>query len=164
MLARFLGKLTGEAVRGLARNLFPGFWERDISAGQAMRELQEAGLGYRRQDFLNDFRAGREGYNRSISVRFVRENNVPSERILEGKYHGVPDRYSFVFKASGIDRDTGESTDRYFFMHRNSLDTRGSMQQDALDWFSQQGGDYNVEVEDINLVEGYINPVWEGGE
>lgn len=157
MVLGFLGKLTGEAVRGLARNLFPGFYERGISANQALRELQAAGLGYRRQDFLRDFRQGSGRYAQETRVKFVGPTNIPGEGILQPQYHGVPDRYSFVYKASGRDLETGEVRDQYFFQHRTSLDTKANMENNAYDWMSSQASQYGFEIENISLVEGYIN-------
>ena len=160
MVLGALGRLTSAAIRSLARNLFPAFYERGISANQALQELREAGLGYRRQDFLADFRQGKSIYDSETRVRFVNRDKVPSEGILESMYHGVPDRYSFVFRATGTNLETGESEDRYFFYHRNSLDTRGNMEGEALDWAEGQSSVYGFDFEDVSMVEGYINPIW----
>lgn len=160
MLAGYLGKLTGEAIRGLARGLFAGFYEKGLSANKALEVLKSEGLGYRRQDFLNDFRVGLGRYEQAIKVRFVNRDAVPSEGILESQYHGTPDRYSFVFKASGYDPVSGEERDLYFFMHRGSIDTRGNMESEASDWLSEQPDAYPLEIESVNLLEGYINPLW----
>jgi hypothetical protein len=160
MLAGFLGKLTSQAIRGLARNLFSGFYERGISANQALRELQAEGLGYRRQDFLNDFRQGESRYAQETKVKFITYDSLPSDNILQSQYHGVPDKYSFVFQATGVDRETGEQTTDYFFMHRDTLDTRANMENDAYDWMSEEADKYNFDIEIPSLVEGYINPVW----
>lgn len=161
MLPDLLGKLAGDAIRNLARNLFAGFYERGISGNQALRELQDLGLGYRRGDFLADYREGLTNYDHATSIRHVGLENTPSERALEPLYHGVPDKYSLVFKVEGTDLSTGESGERYFFYHRNSLDTRDNMEQEALDWFGEQASRYGFEASGIKVVEGYINPVWQ---
>jgi len=160
MLPDIIEGLSGLSRRNLARNLFAGFYERGISAGAALNELQGQGLGYRRQDFLADFRQGQGVYDNSIRVRFVGENRTPSENILEGKYFGVPDRYSFVYKATGLNQSTSEIEEKYFFYHRNNLDTKGNMENDAFDWFSEQSDKYGIDITSIKTVEGYINPVW----
>lgn len=161
MVLGALGELGSMAVRDLVRNLLPGFWERGVSANDALTELREQGLGYRRTDFLADYREGREGYDRAVSIRSVGLNNVPSERILEPLYHGVEDKYSLVFKAEGSDVNTGEEREQYFFYHRNELDTRSNMENDARDWIESEKDTYGMEVDSIRVVAGYINPVWE---
>lgn len=160
MVLGALGKLTGEAVRNLARNLFPGFYERGISANQALSELRQSGLGYRRRDFLNDFRIGESSFDQASKVKYVGEEKTPSEGILEPLYHGVPDKYSFVYKATGTDLNTNEPDERYFFMHRQSIDTRGNMEEEASSWYSDHEDQYQFSVDNVQLVEGYINPVW----
>lgn len=161
MLAGFLGKLSSEAVRGLARNLFPGFYELGISANKALEQLKGAGLGYRRTDFLKDYREGFVAWGKSTYVSKIPEGNVPKEDSLSSQYHGTPDRYSFVFKATGVDAKTGDDRERYFFYHRNSLDTKANMEADAGEWAGEQGGSYGFEIEDVSLIEGYVNPAWQ---
>ncbi len=160
MVLNFIGGLASASIRELARNLFPGFYERGISANKALLELRELGLGYRRQDFLNDFRQGESLFEQAVKVRFVGENNMVGEGILQSAYHGVPDKYSFVFKATGFDTSTGEAAEQYFFYHRNSLDTRSNMEGDAQSWITEQSDRYGLDVEAVSLSEGYINPIW----
>lgn len=153
--------ISSEGKRGLARNLFEGFNERGLSANQALDVLRQEGLGYRRQDFLADFRSGRSEYDQASAIRYVNLDKVPSERILEGKYHGVPDKYSLLFRVEGQDQLGNERTS-YFFYHRDTLDTRSSMQQDAEDYVSGRQADSGVsEVFSVTLIEGYINPIWQ---
>lgn len=159
-LGNFIGKLGSEATRNLARNLFPGFYERGISANEALLQLREQGLGYRRTDFLKDYSAGKGEYDQSTRVRFVNEDNTPTQGILEPQYHGVPDKYSFVFRANGYDEE-GNSTESYFFYHRNDILTRREMEQEAEDYItSTSGNSQEYIVTSVSLVEGYVNPIW----
>ncbi len=160
MVLSSLGRITGGAIRELARNLFPAFYERGLSANQALKQLREQGLGYRRQDFLSDFRQGEGAFSQYTKVRYVNEGKIPSEGILEGKYHGVPDKYSFLFRAEGEDPQTGDPTERYFFYHRGTLDTRGNMESEAAEWFSSKSDAYGIDVGRVAISEGYINPLW----
>ncbi len=160
MLGVFGGRLTGEALRAMARNQFAGFIERGFSANAALGELRALGLGYRRQDFLADYRLTQDALGQATRIRYVNLDKVPTEGILEPKYHGVPDKYSMVFRAEGTNLNTGEQEKRYFFYHRDTLSNRGSMEEDAASWFKEQGSGYELELDSVHLVEGYINPVW----
>lgn len=160
MVLPFLGKLSGEAVRNMARNLFSGFYENKLTANQALKSLQAAGLGYARQEFLADYRAKRPGYDKATSAGKIGKEAIPSEGLLKSQYYGNPAKYSFVFKATGTDLETGESTEQYFAYHRNSLDTRANLESDALEWMQEQADKYGFEIEDITLKEGYINPIY----
>lgn len=152
--------LRAEAIRSLARNLFPGFYERGLSANKALETLRSQGLGYRRQDFLRDYAAGKQTWGQSTRIRFTNEDKVPSERILERRYFGVPDKYSLVFKGEVLDEDGNITGEKYFFYHRNSLTTRKQLEEDAESWFSNQTDRYSEKVVNVKVVAGYINPVW----
>lgn len=160
MVLGALGKMTGEGVRFLARSLFKGFYERGVSANQALRELRETGLGYRRQEFLKDFSQGESAYAQSVKVRFVGEDKMPTEGILQSQYHQVPDKYSFLYKAQGTDLFTNEPDERYFFVHRNTLDTRRNLEDEAASVYMDKVDTYKFAVDSISIIEGYINPVW----
>ncbi len=153
-----LGEIGGNSIRALARNLFSSFYERNLSANAALQELRNEGLGYRRQDFLNDFRVDKSSFDQASSIRYVNLDKVPSEGILEGKYHGVPDKYSLLFEYSGIDPVTGDEKSGYFFYHRNSLDTRSSMEDDALEYIHTTTGGSGFDASTVRVIEGFINP------
>lgn len=160
VIGRFTG-LSSQAIRSIARNYFPAFYERNISANQALRILREAGLGYRRKEFLRDYRAGREIHARYTLVRYVGEERVPSERILYPEYHGVPDRYSFVFRIELRNTLTGEEKYEHFYYHRDTLRKRREMENEAREWFIS----HYEWVRDwipgrVDIREGYINPIF----
>jgi hypothetical protein len=155
-----VGKLTGEALRNAAQSLFKGFYERGLSANAALKSLREAGLGYRRQDFLKDYAKGQSSTKQAQRIRYVAGKNVPSEKILEPHYFGVPDKYSLLYRADVTDAASGEKKQRYFFQHRNSLEDRASMEEEAQSWYNSTDSNYPEEAENITLVEGYINAAW----
>lgn len=152
--------IEGGAIRNLAQNLFPGFFARGISANQALRELQSEGLGYKRADFLEDFRMSKASFDVESTVKYLDALDIPSDKQLEPKYHGTPDHYSFVFRAGYTDPETGESDDRYFFYHRNSTDSKAQLENDAYDWVTTEAENYPIDINEVELVEGYINPIW----
>jgi hypothetical protein len=160
MVLGSIGRLTSTAIRGLARNLFSGFYERGLSANQALTELRGAGLGYRRQNFLDDYRAERPGFDKSTSAGRIGSESMMRESLLKPEYHGVPDKYSFVFKQTGLDPNTGEVREEYFYYHRNTLDKKGNLEGDATDWADEQAGRYSMDTTSVRLVAGYINPAW----
>ncbi len=152
--------LQPDSKRGLARNLFEGFYERGYTANQALQELRSEGLGYRRQDFLSDYRSGRSSFDQAASIRYVNMDKIPTEGILEPKYHGVPDKYSLLYRVDGQDQLGNERTS-YFFIHRNTLDTRRAMQDEGEDYITGTRNDSGLDqVFNITLIEGFINPNW----
>lgn len=156
-----LFELGSSSVRSLARNLFPGFYERNLSANDALLELRSQGLGYRRQDFLNDFRTDKSSFDQATAIRNVNLLSTPTESILKPQYFGVKDKYSLKFTYHATDQLTGESFDSFIFYHRNTLDTRASMENQAMDFLRSESDKYPFDISSVRIAEGYINPVWE---
>lgn len=154
------GNIGTGSRRELAKNLFSGFYERGISANDALSELRSMGLGYRRTDFLSDYAQGKGTYDQETKIRFVNPLDTPSERILSEKYHGVPDKYSLVFRYDYYNGETDTSDNGYFFYHRNTLSSRADMENDAYDYLTNNSEKYGFEITSVTIAEGYINPVW----
>lgn len=157
-----VGKITGEALRSLAKNMFEGFYEKGLSANQALRSLRDVGLGYRRSDFLKDYAQGKSSIAQARRISYVAGNNVPSEKILESRYFGVPDKYSLLFRADVTDPESGKKQQKFFFQHRNSLTSKSSLEEDAQSWFNSNDNNYPWLTDNVTLVEGYINAAWAG--
>ena len=160
-ITNVLGDLLPQSIRDLAGNLFSNFFERDLSANQALQELRSMGLGYRRSDFLSDYKAALLSYDTASAVRHLQPGKVPSDNILESQYHGVPDKYSLLFQYQKTDPNTGETDTGYMFYHRNSLDKPSLMADDAQEYLKNEADKYPFEVSSVKLWEGYINPLWQ---
>lgn len=159
-MEEIFGSLGTASKRALAQNLFPSYYSRGLSANQALTELQSVGLGYRRQNFLSDYASGKSTYDLSSHVRFVNENAIPSDNILEPRYHGVPDKYSFVFQYNGVNALTNENTSGYFMLHVNTISTRADLESQAYEYLSNMSASYGMDVTNTSIREGYINPVY----
>ena len=156
-----IGDLLPQSRRDLAYNLFSGFFERNLSANQALQELKDQGLGYRRADFLVDYKTALASYDQASQIRHLQPGKVASDDILEGKYFGVPDKYSILFQYEKTDPTTGEKDTGYMFYHRNSLDKNGNMSDDARDYLESESDAYPFDIGSVKVWEGYINPLWE---
>lgn len=152
--------IEGGAIRNLAQNLFSGFFARGISANQALRELREQGIGYNRSEFLSDFREAKSAFDIETSIQYLDPLSIPSAGQMGEKYHGTPDRYSIVYKATFTDSETGEQGERYFFYHRNSINSKAEMENDAYDWVTEEAENYPTDITSVEAVEAYVNPIW----
>lgn len=152
--------LKAEATRNLARSLFAGFFERGIGANEALRQLKEQGLGYRRTDFLRDFREGLGNFKTESQIRYVGLDKVPSDRVFLERYHGLPDHYGYLYEFRVFDSDLGEeySGYRWFF-----TDFRGT-KREIMNFIHNDmvnRGNSVVENLEIKLEAAHINPYWE---
>lgn len=147
-------------VRGLARNFFSKLYEMGLSANKALSWLRERGLGYRRQDFLKDYRNGKSNWEQASRVRFLNLDKTPNESTLAPEYHGVPDKYSFVFHYTRQGDEEGSEVESYFYWHTNEIITRREMEQKALDYLVENEDKYRSIIQNPALRFGYINPVY----
>jgi len=147
-------------IRGIARSFFTHLWERGLSANKALSWLRERGLGYRRQDFLRDYSQGKERYELASKVRFVNLDATPSEKILSREYHGVPDKYSFMFKYTIEGDKEGEEIESYFYLHTNRLTSRRELELKAKEYLEENKDRYQKVISNPSLRMGYMNPVY----
>lgn len=153
------GVLRGEALRNLARSLFPAFYEEGLSANQALRTLRELGLGYRRQDFLADYRQGLDTWKQGTNIRFVRDDAVPSDRVFAPVYHGLPDHYAYKVRIEFVDVN-GQRETRYRWFFTDYKGTKGEIKEYITTAWNQPDR-YSGEIEDLYIVEAHVNPYWE---
>lgn len=146
------------SLRGLVRSLLPAFIERGWGANQTLRLLRDVGLGYRRQDFLADFRAAKGERERS-NLRNLNFDARPNVQRLPERYMGAPDRYSFIFRLDLVSY-TGERERQYFTLHTDSVRTRQDYEDDALNYaLSAYIPEAYMDI-NIMLIAGYRNPVY----
>jgi len=146
-------------IRGIARSFFTHLWEEGFSANKALSWLRERGLGYRRQDFLGDYNRGKERYELASKVRFVNLDATPSENILSREYHGVPDKYSFMFRYT-TEGEEGSEIESYFYLHTNNLITRKELELKAKMYLEENKDKYQKVITNPSLRMGYMNPVY----
>lgn len=151
--------LRGESLRNLARSLFQAFYEQNMSANQALKTLRELGLGYRRQDFLSDYRQGRETWERGTNIRFVRDDAVPSDRTFAPVYHGLPDHYGYRVRLEVVDVN-GQRDVRYRWFFTDYKGTKGEIKSYITTAWNKPDL-YSGEIEDIFIEDAHINPYWE---
>jgi hypothetical protein len=152
-----LGVLRGEARRNLARSLFPGFWERGISANQALRELREMGLGYRRTDFLRDYREGRETWFTKGNLRFLDPDKRPDVNRLEKGLIPTGEGFGFQFRMTFFDTQEGVFKTKYPWYYTDKIGTRRELESSALGVFREREGVSYIVIVGMDLWRGRVN-------
>lgn len=152
--------LRGEALRNMARGLFSAFYSEGISANEALRRLRDLGLGYRRQDFLRDYREGLGRFNQESNIKFVRKDAIPSDSVFLPVYHGLPDKYGYKVRWTHFDNERGEYVSGYAWYFTDFKGTRGEI-EDRIGQYFNSRGNYNAKDLSISLEAGHINPYWE---
>lgn len=100
-------------LRSQARVLLPSLIEQGMNTSKALNYLKGVGLGYRRKEFLSDFRFFK-GVEKSKEVfKYIRKDLYPSQdSYVSGKVYGGR-KYSYNVKLEGYDEEGNWQGDSY---------------------------------------------------
>lgn len=92
------------SFRGLARRFIPEMIQKGMSAGGGLRFLQGKGLGYRKTDFLRDFRemTGRE--MKRDPLQSIPKKYKPTWDTIEMSEYRQAAKLHYSYKITGYDR------------------------------------------------------------
>jgi len=120
------------SVRGMAQPFLEHFASLGLSANEALRRLREMGLGYRRTDFLDDYRKYLGKEKAKDAVMF------PSVIRQKDKYQSL---ISYTYK----DLQTGEIRHRNFYIGHDTPLTVGTIESIAGDLISSFADEYEAQ-------------------
>jgi hypothetical protein len=132
--------------RAKAQPFLEGMAARGISANEALRTLREMGLGYRRTDFLADYRTytGRE--KAKNVAKYIRKDRYPTQATMVADVRNLKDKYQSHVVYSYIDRRTGEEKTDYLFIGSEKPMMVGEIESVARDVLSNYADTYGVEL------------------
>lgn len=152
--------LRGEALRNMARSMFGGFYARGLSANQALAALRELGLGYRRKDFLADYRTGLGEWKQQSTIKFVNLDKVPSDNTFLPKYHGLSDKYGYMIKWRVYDESTLAWKEGVAWFFTDYKSTKRNIINHITQSLMERGK-YGQSYTEVDILAGHINPYWE---
>ena len=99
---------TFEKNRGIARTFFPSMIEQGLSSNQALGFLKDQGIGYRRQNFLDDWREFQGLELKKDTFKYIRKELKPTERSVTTTSENLSKEYSYTAKVGVQNVYTGE--------------------------------------------------------
>ena len=122
ILEREAKRLASEAIprpkrpsilRATIRPLIPRLLGLNYSANQALQLLRSFGLGYRRKDFLDDWRNVKGEVKAANTAKFTPRKYAPSLDLMGQETHFTNKAYHYRVEVFYIDEETGGLTSRY---------------------------------------------------
>lgn len=98
---------TFSAFRGMGRTYLAGMVNKGLSANKALSNLKAAGLGYRRQDFLRDFKEWRRLGELKETFKYIPKSYKPTRGTITKTEESLQKEYSYIFDVKGKDSLTG---------------------------------------------------------
>lgn len=114
---------------------------RGLSANATLESLRAGSLGYRRTDFLSDFRELSTRAAVDERLRFVRRDRAPDPAELPEASTTILRRYSYEVRLRGFDPFSGEQQTRYVTVSSSDPLTREVIEDDALGFLEVSEGD-----------------------
>lgn len=133
-------------VRAMAQPFLEAFAAQGLSANEALRRLREMGLGYRRQDFLNDYRTytGRE--KAKDVAKYIRKDRYPTEAVMFPDVRNLKNKYQSLIVYEYQDLTTGEIKTKNFYIGHDRPLMVGTIEEIAGKLITDNLDTYNARL------------------
>jgi len=133
-------------VRAMAQPYLEAFASQGLSANKALRKLREMGLGYRRTDFLADYRTytGRE--KAKDVAKYIRKDRYPTEATMFPDVRNLKNKYQSLIRYEYMDLRTGEVKTKSFYIGYDRPLTVGAIEDIAGRLVTEKADEYNARI------------------
>ena len=125
-------------LRATIRPLIPRLLGLNYSANQALQLLRSFGLGYRRQNFLDDWRNLKGEVKAANTAKFTPHKYAPSLDLLGQETHFTNKAYHYKIEVFYQDQETGGMTSRYVTITTDWRITINQALDMAMDYVQQE--------------------------
>lgn len=128
---------TFSPFRGIGRTYLAGLVDKGLSANKSLKLLRSAGLGYRRQDFLRDFKEWRRLGELKETFKYIPKSRKPTMGTITKTEESLTKEYSYIFDIKGKDSLTGRDKIIHWRHSTDDLVTL-SEAEDVVDQYMQE--------------------------
>jgi len=140
-------RLPRGSIRATAQPYLESLASRGFSANAALTLLREKGLGYRRADFLSDYRKYQGKKLAEGRGRYVRMDRYPGAACEVETARFQRRRYNYAVDYFTTDLTTGETVAKRYIIASDERMTRGAIEEAALEGISTYLDAYNSRLE-----------------
>ena len=133
-------------VRATAQPFLEAFAAQGLSANEALRRLREMGLGYRRQDFLNDYRTYTGKEKAKDVAKYIRKDRYPTEAVMTPDVRNLKNKYQSLIVYEYQDLRTGEIKTKNFYIGHDRHLMVGTIEQIAGELITDNLDTYNARL------------------
>lgn len=117
--------------RGLARRFIPEMLRLGMTATAGLNLLKAEGMGYRRTDFLADFRQFAGTERKRDPLRAIPKKYRPTEATIERTTFKQVKKFHYSYKIEGYDLVTQESIETFITVASDDILTMEQAEQEA---------------------------------
>ena len=139
------------APRGMAQSFLEPMFKEGYSSTDALRSLQDWGIGYRRTDFLDDWRriSGRPA--REDLLKYVPKKYRPPSNLIEATPEYLTRQFRCDFTVRGHDILTGEDIDTGYSLSKDDLANIRDLENEMASLLAAQPDEYQVDIDELFL-------------
>jgi len=152
--------LKKRTIRSRAQPFVQRLAAEGISANKALKILQEQGLGYRRSDFLADYRKYRNKEKVKDFAKYIRNDRYPTEAVAIDSPLSFKRKYNHLIEYEFINLDTGKKDKKYIYISDDDLNTVGTIKRQALDALSEKADRSRLRITKLNYAGFVKGAVW----
>lgn len=127
-----------------------------ISANETLRQLQEAGFGRRRTDFLREYRELAQRLVQGNTLKYIRMDYKPSRGQYGPPEYFISKNYRYEVTFNWIDANTGQPKTAYNWVTSDEELTRRQAEDEAWNAFGKDISKYAMDTPQVLLSQAWI--------
>lgn len=119
------------SMRGIARRFIPEMLQKGLTSGGGMDLLKLKGMGYRRKDFLADWReySGRE--RKRDPLRSIPKKHRPTWDTIEESEYDQAAKFNYTYKVEGYDTFQQKDIESWMTVTSDTILTMEEAEEEA---------------------------------
>lgn len=136
------------AMRGLARRFIPEMLRLGMTTTAGLSLLRSEGMGYRRTDFLSDWREFGGLERKRDPLRAIPKKLRPTESTIQRTDYAQRSKYNYNYKISGYDLITQKDTETFVTVASDVMLTMEEAETTAQ-WLADK---YKLDIEIAKMI------------
>lgn len=135
--------------RGMAQSFLEPMFKEGYTSTDALNALQVWGIGYRRTDFLSDWRRVADRPAREDLMKYVGKKYRPPGHLIESTPEYLSRQFRVDFTVRGKDPLTGEAIDTGYSLALDELKTIEELEEIMQEMLEEKPEDYPIEIKEL---------------
>lgn len=136
------------AMRGLARRFIPEMLRLGMTTSAGLNLLRGEGMGYRRTDFLSDWREFAGTERKRDPLRAIPKKYRPTESTIQRTDFKQVKKFNYHYKIEGYDLITQEDTETFITVASDDILTMAEAEEEA----ERLADKYKLDVEIARMI------------
>lgn len=140
------------SVRSQAQPFLSKLASQGLAANEALRQLKESGMGYRRTDFLADYRKATGAEKVKDYAKHIRKDYYPTSAVITMTELNLKRKYHNYVGYNVFDKETEEVLNQTLIIASDNPLTVRTIEEKALDIIADKLDGYGMSLLKLNYV------------